>query len=238
MRIEFKDLTGKEFGYLTVIECLDDTTKGYTRLHWRCKCKCGNDNFITTTSRLTSNNTKSCGCLKKESSPNNGKKTKKYNDYEVQEDYVIMYTSKGEPFYVDLEDFWKVKDICWHKDKNGYIVDKHSTLIHRVIMDSPKGMDIDHIHGEQSRNDNRKENLRVVTHQQNMMNCKTQTNNTSGYTGVSFKKERKLWVATLCHKGKHYYLGASKNKEEAIKMRKEAENKYQGEFSYDNSQSY
>ena len=76
MRIEFKDLTGKEFGYLTVIECLDDTTKGYTGLHWRCKCKCGNDNFITITSRLTSNNTKSCGCLKKESSPNNGKKQK------------------------------------------------------------------------------------------------------------------------------------------------------------------
>jgi len=50
---------------------------------------------------------------------------KKYNDYEIQEDYVIMYTMKGEPFFVDLEDFWKVRMVLWHKNVQGYIVNSN-----------------------------------------------------------------------------------------------------------------
>ena len=65
---------------------------------------------------------------------------KKINDYEIQEDYVIMYTARGEPFFVDLEDFWKVKDICWHIDEQGYVkgkVNGKNTRIHRLVTDCP-----------------------------------------------------------------------------------------------------
>jgi hypothetical protein len=54
-----QDLTGKVFGYLTVLDRDDSKT---TREHWRCRCVCGN---ITTPERkrLIAGTTRSCGCL-------------------------------------------------------------------------------------------------------------------------------------------------------------------------------
>lgn len=57
-----KDLSGKNFGRLTVIKFLRIEKH---RAIWLCKCECGNLTEVTT-SRLTSGNTKSCGCLQKE----------------------------------------------------------------------------------------------------------------------------------------------------------------------------
>lgn len=56
------------------------------------------------------------------------------------------------------------------------------------------------------------------------------SNNTSGVTGVLWDKSRNTWRATITFKGKVYYLGRYKNKEDAIKVRKEAEEKIFGEF--------
>lgn len=55
-------------------------------------------------------------------------------------------------------------------------------------------------------------------------------NNTSGVTGVGWDKSRNTWRATITFKGKVYYLGRYKNKEDAINARKEAEKKLFGEF--------
>ena len=56
------NLLNQKFGKLTPIECLGSNGKG--AILWRCKCDCGNNNFITTSHHLTSGNTRSCGCLK------------------------------------------------------------------------------------------------------------------------------------------------------------------------------
>lgn len=62
--MEFKDLTGQKFGRLTVIKFIGSSKKG--RL-WECECDCAEHNhIIVPTGRLTSGNTKSCGCLHKE----------------------------------------------------------------------------------------------------------------------------------------------------------------------------
>lgn len=59
-----KDLLGKTFNFLTVIE-LTEERKRKTNLVWLCKCKCGK--IITaTTSDLIQERVKSCGCLQKE----------------------------------------------------------------------------------------------------------------------------------------------------------------------------
>lgn len=55
-----KDLVGERFDNLVVIKALYSDRAG---VHWECKCDCGNTK-ITTTSRLLSGATKSCGCLK------------------------------------------------------------------------------------------------------------------------------------------------------------------------------
>lgn len=56
------DETGNTYGYLTVIERAPN--KG-SRARWKCKCKCGNETIVYGKS-LRSGQTKSCGCLHKE----------------------------------------------------------------------------------------------------------------------------------------------------------------------------
>lgn len=58
-----KDLTGKKFGRLTVVKYLRTTN---TKPIWLCKCDCGKEIEVAAESLYTGN-TKSCGCLQKES---------------------------------------------------------------------------------------------------------------------------------------------------------------------------
>ena len=229
--VHSKDLTGKKFGRLLVVGLAEN--KGKKRM-WQCVCDCGKETTVST-SNLTCGHTLSCGCYCSERTHD---ARKKYNDYEIQEDYVIMYTTKGEPFFVDLEDFWKVKDICWHKSRKGYIVSKSPKLIflHQIIMDCPKGLKVDHIGGASTRNDNRKYNLRIATIAQNSINKRKLDSNTSGVTGVSWNKRVKKWTAYIGINHKRIHLGYFANYEDAVQSRKQAEEKYFGEWSYDNSQ--
>jgi hypothetical protein len=56
-----KDLTGKKFGQLTVVERAESKN---SQVKWRCKCDCGNE-IIVIGSNLSSEHTKSCGCYTK-----------------------------------------------------------------------------------------------------------------------------------------------------------------------------
>jgi hypothetical protein len=59
---------------------------------------------------------------------------------------------------------------------------RNQVLVHRLIMGSPEGMDVDHINGNGL--DNRRKNLRVCTRSQNAMNKKLRSDSTTGYKGV------------------------------------------------------
>ena len=58
-----KDLTGMKFNRLTVIK--ENGRDKHGKVRWLCKCECGNEITVDGAS-LTSGNTKSCGCFKKE----------------------------------------------------------------------------------------------------------------------------------------------------------------------------
>lgn len=60
--------------------------------------------------------------------------------------------------------------------------------------------------------------------------------NTSGVTGVKWHSRDNIWGAWIRVNHKNMYLGRFENFDDAINARKEAENKYFGEYSYDNSQ--
>lgn len=77
---------------------------------------------------------------------------------------------------------------------------------------------------------NRKSNLRICTHQQNCYNVKEYSHNTSGVTGVYFDKKNNKWCAKIKADGKNIWLGRYNTFDEAVKVRKEAEEKYFGEF--------
>lgn len=56
-----KDLTGRTFGRLSVIEKAGKNK--YGNILWRCKCECGNV-VVVPSANLIRGNTKSCGCLR------------------------------------------------------------------------------------------------------------------------------------------------------------------------------
>lgn len=222
-----EDLIGQKFGRLTVIKKSENKTKG--TVLWLCKCDCNGNEKEYRGSNLKNGATKSCGCYQKQVVSRNGKK---YNKYDLYKEYGIGYTSKEEEFYFDLEKLKLIDNYCWCKDsKNGYIVtrvnNKH-IFLHRLIMDAQENEIIDHIN--HIRHDNRKDNLRKVTTQQNNCNTKNYKNNNSGYKGVHWYKPTQKWVANIGFKGKLIYLGYFENIEDAIRVRKEAEIKYFGEY--------
>lgn len=92
------------------------------------------------------------------------------------------------------------------------------------------GMDIDHINRNTS--DNRLANLRLVAHKINMQNQTKRVTNTSGITGVYYDASPsranrvKKWRACIMVAGKYIHLGWVHTKEEAIKLRDEANMKH------------
>lgn len=238
----FKDLTGKRFGRLTVLSKSDDyyiSPKGHKHIKWLCKCDCGNE-VVTTGNCLNNGSAKSCGCLNTEKRILLGKSSKKYNTYDLSGECGIGYTLKGEEFYFDLEDYDLIKDYCWFIDDRGYVLantfgtEKHKMIqMHRLLTDFPKDRDVDHIN--HNTRDNKKVNLRICLHCDNQKNLKLSSDNTSGVTGVHWDKARNSWTVQIQVNNKLLNLGRFINFEDAVKTRKEAEEKYFGEYSYDNS---
>lgn len=242
------NLIGKKFGRLTVVKEAPSsrTSGGHSVVRWYCKCDCGNPNLILVSSNnLKSGNTNSCGCYFKDRMIVSNKQNKhKMCHYDLDtHDYGIGTTLKGDTFIFDKEDYDKIKNICWFKRSDYFIgrnpnTSKYETLS-RVIMDiytdDNNIYDVDHI-DTNNKNDNRKQNLRIVTTQQNCSNRKKSIVNTSGTPGVSWHKRLSKWQAYISFNNKRKYLGVFNNLEDAINARKEAEEKYYGDYSYDNSQ--
>lgn len=216
---------GQTFYYLTILKY--QYTKNRHK-YYLCKCKCGNEKIINI-DNLKSGKTKSCGCYNKKLLQ---QRRKKCNEYEFNNEYVIGITSNTkEKFYFDLEDFDKIKDYCWYKDRFGYVVnikDRKNIKLHKLITNTNEDTIVDHIN--RNKLDNRKCNLRICTKQQNNFNTNISKNNTSGYKGVYWDKSRGKWSASIGYNYKTIFLGRYNTKEEAYKKRLEAEEKYYKEF--------
>ncbi len=144
--------------------------------------------------------------------------------YELSDDKKVVYghLSNGIVFMISPDKFYKIKDIDFYLNSNDrkytvYIIDKEGIPIHRHIMNKRKGFMIDHINLNTF--DNRNENLRFCTHQQNMINRSLQKNNTSGITGVSYYQPRKKFRARIKISKQDIHLGYYDTFEDAIKAR-------------------
>lgn len=235
------DLVGERYGRLTVLESAEPTiyqVNGKPRPYpnWWCKCDCGGK-IIVSQAHLRSGHTQSCGCYNKERIKISNKQRSVLNTYDLSGEYGIGYTSKGEEFWFDLEDYDKIKDYHWHLDSNKYPVTsfynnegkRTSKRMHQLIFLTEPGFMVDHISTE-NKFDNRKSNLRQATYPDNGHNHKTQTNNTSGKTGVSYDKRKNKWIARIWYLKKCIYLGAFDTFKEAVKIRETAEKELFGDF--------
>ena len=90
------------------------------------------------------------------------------------------------------------------------------------------GIEIDHIDGDRS--NNRWDNLRPATHQQNLANCKNRKNNTSGVKGVSRHVDGR-WRAKIMVSGRTFHLGLFETIEDAGNAYAHAAKQYFGEFA-------
>lgn len=222
---KLEDLTNKKFGRLTVLKKAKRLKSNTTR--WECICECGKV-IETTRTSLIRGHSKSCGCLARELFVKRLKKTNKY--VEKANYYEVFFNNCEDVFYIDKDDYKKIKDYCWSKSNNGYVVarngeKKQLMLLHNFIMGS-KYID----HRNRNRLDNRKENLRNATSQQNNMNKSIQKNNKSGVVGVFFDNKRQRWIGSLTFNNKKI-MKRFKEKNEAILFRKKLEEEYFKDFS-------
>ena len=125
----------------------------------------------------------------------------------------------------------------WYLSKKGYVTcqkpNSHRNtklMLHRVILNAPPGVKVDH----RNRNtlDNRRENLRLATNKGNCQNRSKMRNNTSGFKGVSWDKDK--WRAVIHTDGKWIRLGRFEDPEIAAHAYDEAAQRFYGEFAAGN----
>jgi hypothetical protein len=218
---KFIDLTNLVFDRLRVLKYMGNSK-------WLCKCSCLEQNEIIVGGRfLRDSRTKSCGCLHREIVSQQSKKLlrKIWEPIEIDEHTYGVPLSKGLLSLIDKEDFDKIKNYGWYArfdrvGKTYYAVTRtHGTniIMHRT---DHNGLN------------NRKSNIRICTQSQNCMNKKVQSNNTSGYRGVSFHKKKNKYQATIMDNRKQIYLGAFNTAIEASEAYQAAAKKLFGEFYY------
>lgn len=115
---------------------------------------------------------------------------------------------------VDAEDLPLIAHIRWGRSQKGshpYALVRQfdetgkrlSFYMHRMVVDAPFGSHVDHINGDTL--DNRKSNLRLCTHAQNMRNRAMVSTNKSGFKGVW--KHGRGYYATIHSRGKKARIG-------------------------------
>ena len=135
----------------------------------------------------------------------------------MSDDFIKISLGGGLFSLIDAEDYDKVKNNLWHLNRSNYAsatINKKTVLMHRLIINPPKGMVVDHIDGH--RLDNRKKNLRVCTPKENIQNQLKHVRFTSSkYKGVSWEKKNRTWLARIRHQNVLYGLGYYNTEAEA-----------------------
>jgi hypothetical protein len=131
--------------------------------------------------------------------------------------------------------------VCNKIDGQAYLrlsIQNKTYILHRMIFLHQHGFlpnVIDHIDGD--RFNNRIENLRAVTQQQNCLNSKRRNISQSGFKNVYLQTQTKKsnwkrnWVVSLAVEGKRKYIGSFDNLELADLVAQEARNKFHGAFA-------
>ena len=120
----------------------------------------------------------------------------------------------GGLFLVDADMVTDVSQKRWYKDSKGYIVSKdggEKIFLHRFVLGYSNADEVLVDHVNRNTTDCRRNNLRLVTAQQNAMNRSIGKNNTSGYVGVCYDKRGEKYIARIGLNNHYYFLGSSVN---------------------------
>ena len=154
----------------------------------------------------------------------------------IEDDVAYVPLSKGLEAIIDADDYQLVAGINWYAQKSGRTFYAKTNLarangrqgflqMHTLIT----GFDItDHIDGDGL--NNRKCNLRPATKKENMRNRRIMSNNTSGFKGVTLRKDIGMWQARIMVDRKSFSLGFYASPKEAHDAYCRASREMHGEF--------
>lgn len=133
---------------------------------------------------------------------------------------------------VDEVDYYRFKDFSWCLRGEYIVLNEKRGIkrLHRLIMGAEVGEVIDHKNGNKL--DNRRNNLRKCTHQQNLWNSViSKSKKSSKYRGVFFRKDRNRFITRVILNNKIYRLGSFKNEIDAAIVYDSFAIKNYGEFA-------
>lgn len=144
---------------------------------------------------------------------------------------------------IDEEDLDRIKAEGWSMSKtsHGYVFcNKYlgrvngkykydRKYLHRIIMNPPKNMTVDHIDGDPL--NNQKNNLRVCSMANNAKNKKSK----NGVIGVYWHKQIGRWASQISKNGKRFHVGVFKTKKEAQIAYNKAATRLHGKYATLNS---
>jgi hypothetical protein len=216
-----QEIIGKRFGKWVVRSFSYKNASNHS--FYLCHCDCGTDTTIRI-DNITSGRSKGCKrCSWK----------KLWEPEIIDEHTLLIPMTQNKYAIIDKEDFDKIKDHSWVPGPYGkYAVAsiKHNMVrMHRLIMGFPQ-QDIDHINGNDI--DNRKQNLRLCSHSQNLRNIPKSSRNTTGFKGVCFDKGVNKFRASIKFNYKTIYLGVFNTAEEASEVYQKKALELHGEFYY------
>lgn len=207
-KIYIRDHIGEKYDQLIV----DKFFKNKDRYYAECTCFCGKKCIVRYDS-LTREKTTSCGHKTQFQKKDMIGKVNKHGVKILQQMYgdkknntynLKCLCNCGKEFFTTGNNFSRVKSCgCAYNQSRMINIKKASDEYDRYSHDKTNALHL---------------------------NDKIYKSNTSGFRGVSFRKDRGKWVAQIVYKGKKYYLGSFLDKKDAIFSRKIAEEKLFGNF--------
>ena len=210
-----RDLTGVVFGRLTVIEQAEDRVRpdGSRSAQWLCQCSCGSLPKVISQLCILNGNTKSCGCLHRDTVINrcttHGKcHSKEYNSWYAM---IVRCTNPKSQAYHDYGA--RGISVCddWLNSFEAFYED---------MGDKPEGYSLDRIdvNGNYC-----KENCKWSARGEQNYNQRKRKDNKAGKAGVHWSTEAQKWKASIQKDGKRVHLGNFIRLEDAVAAREAAE---------------
>ena len=162
-----------------------------------------------------------------------------HNQFHIRADGIAeIELTQGKVTLINAEDIDKVAQFSgWYANRarNRIWVAVSSnpearTKMSRVILDAPDDMEVDH--RNHNTLDNRRDNLRLVSHSENLMNRRKWRGCSSEYKGVSWEEKYQKWRARISLDGKLTHLGYFEDETEAAMAYNEAAVQHYGPLVY------
>lgn len=137
---------------------------------------------------------------------------------------------------IDAEDKAVVEGHAWRSHPNGggavYAstrIGEKTMYLHRLIMNDPAGLVIDHIDGDGL--NCRKINMRVCSSEQNSQNRRSHK---KAFKGIYLDKGRSVWRVQVNANGERHRVNSIPTREDAVRIYNELSATLHGEFSCPN----